>query len=64
VKLMQVMVLVPVDVTGYGRVEDGMHDLPEELAQLLVERGFAVPTSPNVPAPSESAGDTTAKKKK
>jgi hypothetical protein len=60
----QVQVLVSVDVTGYGRVEEGVQDLPEELAQLLVERGFAVPTSSNVPAPSEAAGDTTAKKKK
>ncbi len=60
----QVLVLVPVDITSYGRVEEGMHDLPEELAQLLVERGFAVPTSPEVPAPSEVAGDTPAKKRR
>ena len=60
----QVQVLVPVDIIGYGRVEEGMHDLPEDLAQLLVERGFAVPTSPEIPAPSQAAGNTTTKRKK
>ena len=60
----RVQVLVAVDVIGYGRVQEGVHDLPEDLAQLLVERGFAVPTSPKIPLPSQAAGDTTTKRKK
>jgi len=59
----KVTVLVPVDITGYGRVGEGVHDLPEELAQLLLERGFATPLPAEDPAPSEPAGDTPKRRK-
>jgi len=62
VKLVQV--LVSVDITGYGRVEEGVQNLPEELAQLLVERGFAVLAQAEDHAPGEHAGNTPAKKRK
>ena len=60
----QVQVLVPVDISGYGRVEEGVQDLPEELAQLLLERGFAVsaPAGGSVPE-GASPGDSGKKKK-
>jgi hypothetical protein len=59
----RVQVLVPVDVTGYGRVEEGVQDLPEGLAQLLVERGFARPAED--PAPEGvSLGENPGKKRK
>lgn len=38
----KVIVLAPVYVPGYGRVDVGEHALPEEAARLLVEREFAV----------------------
>jgi len=65
VKRVQVQVLVPVDVTGYGRVEEGVQDLPEELGQVLVERGFATPVPARDSAPEgTSLGDNPGKKKK
>jgi len=38
----RIVVLAPVYVPGYGRVDVGEHALPEEVARLLVEREFAV----------------------
>ena len=67
-KRVQVQVLASVDITGYGRVGEGVQDLPEDLAQLLVERGFAVPVPAAVEADSApegaSPGDNPGKKKK
>jgi len=64
VKRVQVQVLVAVDVTGYGRVWEGMHDLPEDLAHLLVERGFAVPVPAGDSAPEGASPGDSGKKKK
>lgn len=41
-KKVKVIVLAPVYVPGYGRVDVGERALPEEVARLLVEREFAV----------------------
>ncbi len=41
-KKVKVVVLAPVYVPDYGRVDVGEHALPEEVARLLVEREFAV----------------------
>lgn len=41
-KKVKVIVLAPVYVPDYGRVDVGEHALPEEVARLLVEREFAV----------------------
>ena len=60
----RVQVLVAVDVTGYGRVEEGIRDLPEDLAQLLVERGFAVPAQVEDSAPEGASPGDYGKKKK
>jgi hypothetical protein len=58
-----VHVLIPVDITGYGRVEEGVQDLPEDLATLLVERGFATPAQAGDSAPEASTlGDSKKKK--
>jgi hypothetical protein len=57
-----VRVLVTVDVTGYGRVEEGIQDLPEDLARLLVERGFGHPAEDSAPEDA-SPGDSGKKKK-
>lgn len=38
----KVIILAPVYVPDYGRVDVGEHALPEEVARLLVEREFAV----------------------
>ena len=60
----RVQVLVPVDVTDYGRVGEGVQDLPEDLAHLLVERGFAIPLPAGDSAPEgASLGDSGKKKK-
>jgi hypothetical protein len=59
-----VQVLVAVDVTGYGRVEEGVQDLPEDLAQLLVERGFALPVPAEDSAPEDASPGDSGKKKK
>jgi hypothetical protein len=59
----RVQVLVSVDVTGYGRVEEGVQDLPEDLAQLLVERGFARPAEDSAPE-GASPGENPGKKRK
>jgi hypothetical protein len=58
-----VHVLVPIDITGYGRVEEGVQDLPEDLATLLVERGFATPAQAEDSAPEgTNPGDSRKKK--
>jgi hypothetical protein len=49
-----VQVLVAVDITGYGRVDEGVQDLPEDLATLLVERGFATPAQAEDSVPEDS----------
>lgn len=41
-KKVKVIVLAPVYVPDYGRVDVGERALPEEVARLLVEREFAV----------------------
>jgi len=64
VKRVQVQVLASVDITGYGRVERGVQDLPEDLAQLLVERGFAVPAQAGDSAPEGASFGDSGKKKK
>jgi hypothetical protein len=64
VKRVQVQVLASVDITGYGRVGEGAQDLPEDLAQLLVERGLAVPVPAGDSAPEGAGPGDSAKKKK
>jgi hypothetical protein len=59
----RVQVLVPVDITGYGRVVEGIQDLPEDLAQLLVERGFAHPAEDSAPE-GAGPGENPGKKRK
>jgi len=40
---MRVKVAIPVHVSTYGFVDLGEQELPDWLAQLLIERGFAEP---------------------
>ncbi len=54
-KKVKVIVLSPVYVPGYGRVDMGEHALPEEVAHLLVEREFAI-------YPDEGEGEKKDKK--
>jgi hypothetical protein len=60
----RVQVLVPVDIAGYGRVDEGVQDLPEDLARLLVERGFAIPLPAEDSAPEGATPGDSGKKKK
>ena len=56
-KKVRVIVLAPVYVPDYGRVDVGEHALPEEVARLLMEREFAV-------YPDEEEGGKKGKKEK
>lgn len=51
----KVIVITPAYVPGHGSVPAGERTLPEEVARLLVERGFAV-------EPEEGNGEKKGKK--
>lgn len=51
----KVRVFSTVDVAGYGRVESGVLELPDWLADLLIERGNALTQEEENEPPAEDA---------
>ena len=50
---MKIDILFPIEVSGHGALEPGPQDLPDWLAELLLERGYAVAVES--PSPSHLA---------
>lgn len=52
---MKVVILYPIEVPGHGILEPGPRELPDEVAKLLVERGYALPQGEEGGLPADEA---------